>query len=109
MKISGEENITSEKAVSGGCPGMDKVEKMDCRANSEVILRVREPLQPDFCKMSYKEMASHSVQEQLLGDLPGNDYNHRPIGIFRIERRNSVLISLVDVKNWDDCKRRAHA
>jgi len=83
---------------------MDKAEKMDCRANGEVILRVREPLQPDFCEMPYKEMASHSVQEQPLGGPPGNDYNNRPIGVFRM-----TLICLVDVKNWDDCERRAHA
>jgi hypothetical protein len=42
---------------------MDKAEKMDCRANGEIFLRVRERHQPDFCEMSYKEMAPHSVQD----------------------------------------------
>lgn len=72
---------------------MDKVEKMDCR-----ILRVRE-------QMPYREMAPHSVQEQLLGDLPGD----RPIGIFRIKPSNSALIFFVDLKSWDNRRRRAHA
>jgi len=31
---------------------MDKVEKMDCRANGEVILEVRELLQADFYEMT---------------------------------------------------------
>jgi hypothetical protein len=63
---------------------MHKVEKIDCRANGEVILAVRKLLPPDFYEMPYKEMASHSLQEQPLGGPSGDDDNHRKIRIFRI-------------------------
>lgn len=45
---------------------MDKAKKMDCRANGEILLGGRKPLQPGFCEMP----SSHSVQEQSIGGVP---------------------------------------
>ena len=38
--------------VLGGYGGMDPVEKMDCRANGELIWEPRTLLQPHLCEMS---------------------------------------------------------
>jgi len=48
---------------------MDKVKKMDCRANRDVILEVRKPLQPNFCERP----SSHSVQEQPIEGTHATD------------------------------------